>query len=395
MKKLTLRDISTEQKRVLVRVDYNVPLDGGTVADDARIRASLPTIRFLLERGAKVILVSHLGRPGGKVVDELRMDPVAGCLGELLGVEIRKIDFTVGPEAEECALALNEGEILLLENVRFEPGEEQNDLVLAEKMAKLAEIFVNDAFGTAHRAHASTEGVTRFLPAVAGLLMEKEISTLQRCLDNPERPLTAVFGGAKVSDKIGVINKFLELADYILIGGGMANTFLKAKGYDMAASFYEEGKLDSAKKLLKKIKAEDKRVYLPDDLVIVEDLAAGAPFRTVTADSVAGGWKAVDIGPSTVVNFSEIIAKSGMVVWNGPMGVFELSPFDRGTEAVARAAVESDAYVLVGGGDTAAAFEKFGISTEADYVSTGGGATLEFLEGKELPGIAALNDQTK
>lgn len=396
MKKLmTLRDMSVEQKRVLVRVDYNVPLDGGMVADDARIRASLPTIRYLLENKAKIILLSHLGRPAGEVVDEWRMDPVAGRLGELLGMKIKKVDFTVGPEVEESVLALDEGEIMLLENVRFLPGEEENDPLLAEKMAGLADVFVNDAFGTAHRAHVSTTGITGYLPSVAGFLMEKEISTLQRCLDHPGRPLTAIFGGAKVSDKIGVINKFLELADNILIGGGMANTFLRAGGYDMASSFYEEGRVDSAKQLLKKIKAGRKRVYLPDDLVIVEELEAGAPFRTVAVDSVTGGWKAVDIGPATRASFSEIVAASGMIIWNGPLGVFELSPFDRGTEAVARAAVESNAYLLVGGGDTAAAFENFGISAKVDYISTGGGATLEFLEGKELPGIGALREQDK
>ncbi|NLI69975.1 MAG: phosphoglycerate kinase [Firmicutes bacterium] len=395
MKKLTLKDVSVERKRVLVRVDYNVPLDGGVVADDARIRASLPTIRYLLGKKAKIILLSHLGRPAGEVVDEWRMDPVARCLEKLLGMKVKKIDFTVGPEVERSVRNLDGGEILLLENVRFLPGEEKNDPLLAEKIAALADIFVNDAFGTAHRAHVSTTGITRYLPAVAGFLMEKEITTLRRCLDRPERPLTAIFGGAKVSDKIGVINKFLELADNILIGGGMANTFLRAKGYDMASSFYEEGRIESARELLKKIRAGRKRVYLPDDLVIVEELVAGAPFRTVAADSVTGGWKAVDIGPGTMESFSEIVAASGMIIWNGPLGVFELSPFDRGTEAVARAAVESKAYLLVGGGDTAAAFERFGIAAEADYISTGGGATLEFLEGKELPGIAALKGLDK
>ncbi len=393
MNKLTVRDIPVGGKRVLVRVDYNVPLDKGIITDDARIRGSLPTIRYLLEREAQVILISHLGRPKGMIKEDLRLDPVAKHLSGLLDKRVGKINTVVGEEAEEAASKLKDGEILLLENVRFEGGEEKNDPQLAKKMAKLADVYVNDAFGTAHRAHASTEGVTRFLTSVAGLLMEKEIEALQRCLYNPERPFTAVFGGAKISDKIGVIHKFLDMADYLLIGGGMANTFHAAKGHNMAASLIERTKLDVARELLSIINKKKKHFYLSDDVIVVQELEEGAPFRTVTPDSVPSGWQSVDIGPVTIESFSEIIKKSRMVVWNGPLGVFEMSPFHRGTEGVARAAINSDAYVLVGGGDTAAAFEKFGIVDEADYVSTGGGATLEFLEGKDLPGIAALKER--
>lgn len=393
MKKLTVKDVPVNGKRVLVRVDYNVPLEDGVITDDTRIRASLPTIRYLLENNARIILVSHLGRPKGKVKEELRLDPVAKHLSGLLNTKVNKINVVAGEEAGAAAARLKDGEILLLENARFEEGEEKNDLQLAEKMAELADVYVNDAFGTAHRAHASTEGVARFLPAVAGLLMEKEIEALQKCLHSPEKPLTAVFGGAKVSDKIGVIKRFLDVADYLLVGGGMSNTFHAAGGHDMASSLVEKTKLDVAKELLDNIQKSKKPFYLAEDMVIVQELEEDAPFRIVTPDSIPAGWESVDIGPKTIETFSGIMKKSRMVVWNGPLGVFEKSPFHRGTEAVARAAVNSDAYVLVGGGDSAAAFEKFGIAGEADYISTGGGATLEFLEGKDLPGIAALGDK--
>lgn len=393
MKKKTVRDVSVKGKRVLIRVDYNVPLDNGIITDDTRIRASLPTIRYLLERNARIILISHLGRPKGNVTDELRLDPVAKHLSGLLNKQVNKIDTVAGDDAVAASEKMQDGGIMLLENARFEEGEEKNDLQLAEKMAKLADVYVNDAFGTAHRAHASTEGVARFLPAVAGLLMEKEIEALQKCLHSPEKPFTAVFGGAKVSDKIGVIQKFLDVADYLLVGGGMANTFHAAAGRDMADSLVERAKLDVAGELLEIINNSKKPFYLSEDVIIVRELEEGAPFRTVTPGAIPAGWQSVDIGPKTVETFSEIMKKSRMVIWNGPLGVFEKSPFHRGTEAVARAAVNSDAYVLVGGGDSAAAFEKFGIAGKADYISTGGGATLEFLEGKELPGIAALQDR--
>ncbi len=393
MSLLTVKDIPVKGKKVLVRADLNVPLHNGKVADDTRIRSSLPTIRYLIEQKARVILISHLGRPKGQVDEGLRLDPVARKLAELLDGNVIKINSITGGETEEAVSRLEEGEVLILENVRFEPGEERNDRELAQEFARLADLYVNDAFGTAHRAHASTEGVARFLPAVAGLLLEKEVEALQKCLDQPERPFTAVLGGAKVSDKIGVIQKFAEITDYLLIGGGMANTFLIAHGYDMASSFYEESRIEIAKDLLSSGQQSPKNFFLPDDLVVVKELKEGAPQRVVSIGEVPRGWQAVDIGPQSAEAFSGIIKKSRLVIWNGPLGVFEVSPFHRGTETVARAAVESDAFVLIGGGDTAAAFEKIGLIDGVDHVSTGGGATLEFLEGKELPGISVLKRQ--
>jgi len=392
LQKLTVKDVPVNDKRVLVRVDFNVPLENGKVVDDARIRASLPTILYLVQSGARVILISHLGRPKGQIVESLRLDAVSLCLTDLLGQTVKKVDQVVGKEVEKSVSELGKGEVMLLENVRFEPGEEKNDAELAQKLADLADIFVNDAFGAVHRAHASTEGVANLLPAVAGFLLEKEVNELQHCLHNPERPFTAIFGGAKVSDKIGVIRKFLDLADHIIIGGGMANTFLVAKGYDMASSFYERLQVDLAVELLEYAEKCGSIISLPEDLVIVEDLKEEAPSKVVNADSVSAGWQSVDVGPSSVEAFSRLVEKSRKIVWNGPLGVFEVSPFYRGTEAVARAAIESDAYLLVGGGDTAAAFEKFGLVDQVDHVSTGGGATLEFLEGKDLPGISVLKD---
>ncbi len=392
MQKLTVRDVPVNDKRALVRVDFNVPMENGKVADDARIRASLPTILYLVQNGARVILISHMGRPKGKIVESLRLDEVSSCLADLLELPVKKIDQVVGKEVEKSVSELGKGEVMLLENVRFEPGEEKNDAELAQKLADLADIFVNDAFGAVHRAHASTEGVANLLPAVAGFLLEKEVNELQSCLHNPDRPFTAIFGGAKVSDKIGVIRKFLDLADYIIIGGGMANTFLVAKGYDMASSFYESSQVDLAVELLEYADNCSTVISLPEDLVIVEDLREEAPSKVVNADAVPVGWQSVDMGPRSVDIFSRLVEKSRKIVWNGPLGVFEVSPFYRGTEAVARAAIESDAYLLVGGGDTAAAFEKFGLVDQVDHVSTGGGATLEFLEGRDLPGISVLKD---
>ena len=393
MKKKSVRDVSVKGKRVLVRVDYNVPLKDGKITDDTRIRASLPTINYLLEGGAAVILLSHMGRPKGTVKEELRLDPVAVRLSELLGKAVRKIGSTVGEEAEAAARDLGGGGVLLLENVRFAAEEEKNGDDFATKLAALGDIFVNDAFGTAHRAHASTVGITKHLPAVAGLLMEKEIEVLEKCLFEPKRPLTVIFGGAKVSDKIGVIKKLMELADNILIGGGMGNTFLAAKGYNMADSLVEKAKTDVAGELLKNAENSGKSFFLPQDLIVVEELKEGALNKNVSADAVPAGWQAVDIGRETAKSYVDVIKSSGTVIWNGPVGVFEIPPFHRGSETLALAAVESDAYILVGGGDTAASFESFGIAHKADFVSTGGGATLEFMEGKELPGIAALQDR--
>jgi len=391
--KKTIRDIPVESRHTLVRVDYNVPVDEGVVKDDTRIRYSLPTLQYLLERGARVILLSHLGRPKGQVKEELRLDPVAERLSSLLGRQVQKLDSVTGEEVKKTAASLEDGEVLLLENLRFHPGEEKNDPDLAGELAGLGDLYVNDAFGTAHRAHASTEGITRFLPAVAGLLMEKEINTLQSCLDNPSRPLTVVLGGAKVSDKIGVIKRFLETADRLLIGGGMANTFLAAQGYSLGASFYEKDSLEEARELLELFARGETEVYLPRDLVVVQEIKANAPNRQVEVDSIPEDWKAVDVGTSTVKEFGRVARESRLLVWNGPLGVFETSPFHQGTEGVARAATEGQAYLLLGGGDTVAAFEQLGLIERVNYASTGGGATLEFWEGRELPGITALEDK--
>lgn len=392
-KKKGINDLEVEGKKVLMRVDFNVPLDEGQVRDDTRIRAALPTIKALTERGARLVLCSHLGRPKGEVRAELKMDPVAARLAELLGRPVRKLDAVVGPEVRRAIAQMAEGEILLLENLRFETGEEKNDPLLAEQLAAPVDYFVNDAFGTAHRAHASTAGVAAHVPAVAGLLMQKEIEELSRCLENPGRPLVAILGGAKVSDKINVIRRFLTLADFLLVGGGMANTFLAARGFDMGASLYEKDLLGEATSLLQEAERSDCRLELPVDLVVTEELKAGGSSRTVSPGEINGQWKAVDIGSATAALYGEHLAHAGMVVWNGPLGVFEIPPYDRGTKLVARAVADSTAYSVVGGGDLVAALESLGLAGEIGFISTGGGATLEFWEGKELPGIAALQDK--
>ncbi|HPT33026.1 MAG TPA: phosphoglycerate kinase [Bacillota bacterium] len=394
MAKVSIEQVEVAGKRVLVRADLNVPLADGVVQDDTRIRGVLPTIKNLLERGACVILVSHLGRPKGKVVPELRLDPVAEHLSKLLGRPVRKLDQVVGEEVEKAVAESKAGEVLLLENVRFEPGEEKNDPELAARLARLADLFVNDAFGTAHRAHASTAGVAKHIPAVAGLLMIKEIEALTRCLEQPGRPLVAILGGAKVSDKIGVLRRFMQLADTLLVGGGMANTLLAAKGYDLGDSFYEAESLDLAKTLLEESGQSRCRLELPVDLLITQELKPNASYQVVSPEAVPAGWKAVDIGPETVKEYSKAVAAAGMVVWNGPLGVFEVPPFHQGTEGVARAVAESRAYSVVGGGDVVAALEKLGLADKISFISTGGGATLEFWEGKELPGIAVLQEKT-
>lgn len=391
--KRSIQDVNVKGKRVLVRVDFNVPLAGGEVKDDTRIRAALPTIRYLLGQGAKVILTSHLGRPKGEVKPELRLDPVARRLSELLGKPVQKLDKVVGESVTTAVSELREGEALLLENIRFEKGEEKNDPVLSRRLADLADLFVNDAFGTAHRAHASTAGVAEYIPAVAGLLMIKEIEVLTRCIDNPGRPLVAILGGAKVSDKINVIRRFLQLADKLLIGGGMANTFLAAQGSAMGDSLLESDLLDQANRLLEESKQSRCAIVLPEDLVVTRELKPQSPFHIVSTGAVAAGWKAVDIGPETANRYSLAVAEAGMVVWNGPLGVFEVPPFHQGTETVARAVSQSEAFSVVGGGDVVAALDSLGLAGEISFISTGGGATLEFWEGKELPGIAVLEDK--
>jgi phosphoglycerate kinase len=391
MNKKTVRDIDVKGKRVLVRVDFNVPLKDGRVSDDRRIRAALPTIQYLLDHDAAVILMSHLGRPKGEPKSEFRMDPVAERLSELLGRPVRKLDDLVGLEVEQAVRALQPGDVILLENTRFHPGETKNDPQLAEQLARLGDVFVNDAFGAAHRAHASTEGVAHRLPAVAGLLMEKELNYLGNALADPERPFVAVLGGAKISDKIGVIRNLLTRVDSLLIGGGMANTFFRAQGLETGESLVEEDVLDTARELLE---SSGDKLILPVDFVIADKFAADANARVIPAEDVPAGWRIMDIGPATVAHFTNRLAAAKTVVWNGPMGVFEFPRFADGTFGVARTlAGLQDATTIIGGGDSAAAIEQSGLAERMSHISTGGGASLEFLEGKELPGVAMLMDK--
>jgi phosphoglycerate kinase len=388
--KKTIRDVNLVGKRVIVRVDFNVPLDAGRVTDDTRIRAALPTIRYLLDQHASVILMSHLGRPRGKVVEELRLDPVASRLQELLGRTVTKLDDCVGPQVSGAVHELEPGGVLLLENLRFHPGEQSNDPTFAHELAKLADVFVNDAFGAAHRAHASTSGIADTLPSVAGLLMEKEIQFLTQAVESPNHPYVAILGGAKISDKIGVIETLLDKVETLLIGGGMANTFLLAQGYEMGDSLVEEGSVPVAKRLLG---TGRKKLVLPVDAVIADEFSAQANSRVVALDQVPANWRVMDIGPRTVELFTRRLSGARTVVWNGPMGVFELEPFAAGTRAVAQALAGLRATTIIGGGDSVAAITQAGLADKMSHISTGGGASLEFLEGKELPGIAALQDK--
>ena len=390
MNKKTIRDVSWPGKRALVRCDFNVPLDANLqITDDTRIRAAVPTLQYLLEHGAAVILCSHLGRPKG-VQDNLRLNPVAVRLSELLGQPVIKLDDCIGPEVEAAAEAMKPCDVLLLENLRFYPEEEKNNPEFAAKLAKLADVWVNDAFGTAHRAHASTAGVASYLPAVAGFLLEKEIAFLGEAVQNPKRPFVAILGGAKISDKIGVIENLLTRADTLLIGGGMANTFLKAKGYELGDSLVEASSLELAAQLI--AKAGDK-LLVPVDVVVADAFSADARKKVTAADAVEAGWRVLDIGPQTVDLYASRIRGAKTVVWNGPMGVFEFPPFAQGTFAIARALADSEATTIVGGGDSVAAVEQAGLAERITHISTGGGASLEFLEGRELPGIAALNSR--
>jgi phosphoglycerate kinase len=387
--KKTVRDIDVASKRVLVRVDFNVPLDDRGVADDTRIKAALPTIRYLIGEGARTILCSHLGRPKGKVVEELRLDPVAGRLSELLDQEVIKLDDCVGLEVEEAVGKLERGQVMLLENTRFHPEERENDPEFAQALASLAELYVNDAFAAAHRAHASTEGVAHDLPAVAGLLMERELEALTQVRENPEHPFVAVFGGAKISDKIGVIDQLWDRLERLLIGGGMANTFFKAQGLEVGDSLVEDDSLDVAKEILAR---SGGKMVLPLDVVAATEISEDARRQTVPPDQVPAGWKILDIGPRTIEAFREALKGAKMAIWNGPLGVFEVAPFAEGTLAIAHAMAELDATTVTGGGETAAAINEAGLANRMTHVSTGGGAFLEFMEGRELPGVAALED---
>ena len=393
MSKLTIKDLDLRGKRVLMRVDFNVPLTPDLkVSDDTRIKAALPTIKYALEQSAKVILMSHLGRPKGKVVEELRLTPVAKRLSELLGQEVKKVDDCVGEEVERAVSELKDGEVLLLENVRFHPEEEKNDPEFAKQLAKLGDVFINDAFGSCHRAHASVVGVADYLPAAAGFLLMKEIEYFEKILHNPEKPFYAILGGAKVSDKIGVIENLLNLADKILIGGGMAYTFLKAQGIAIGGSKLEEDKIEIAGQLLAEAQKRDKKIILPQDHIVVEKIDPEAQAE-ITGLEIPEGKIAVDIGPKTVEIFKQELKDAKMIVWNGPLGIFEMDKFAAGTRQVAEFVGQLPAIKVAGGGDTAACLEKFGLSDKFDHVSTGGGASLEYLEGKTLPGIAALKEK--
>lgn len=384
----TLKELDVTGKRVLVRVDFNVPLDGDRITDDTRVRAALPTIHALLDRGASVILVSHLGRPKGQINPKYSLQPVADRLGELLDAPVLFAGDVVGPSAEAIAASIEPGQVALLENVRFEPGEEKNDDALATKLAGLADAYVNDAFGAAHRAHASTAGVAAKLPNAAGLLMERELSALSKALDDPARPLVVLLGGAKISDKIGVIRKFLESADAILVGGGIANTLLAAEGREMGRSLVEKESIDTARQILVEATSSTCDLVIPVDYVVATSPDDADNAQTVT--DVALDQAIFDIGPASVIEFAVWIRKARTIVWNGPMGLFEIPPFDAGTRAIAEAVASSDGYSIVGGGDSVAAVQQTGLADEIDHISTGGGASLEFLEGQTLPGVAAL-----
>ena len=388
--KKTIRDISVKGKRVLVRVDFNVPVKDGVVGDDTRIRAALPTLEYLLENGAALILCSHLGRPKGEVKPEFSLRPVADHLSKLVGKPVAFAEDCIGPKAEEAAKALKAGDVLLLENTRFHAGETKNDPEISKGLAALADVYVNDAFGSAHRAHSSTTGVAEFLPAVSGFLLEKEIKYLGQAVADPEKPFVAILGGAKISDKIGVIKNLLTKADSILIGGGMANTFFKAEGYPVGDSLVEDEALETAQELLNQ---GGTKIRLPVDVVIADKFEADANQKTVSTGPIPDGWRILDIGPETTAHYAKIIKDAKTVVWNGPMGVFEFPEFAKGTFAIAQAAAESDAVSIVGGGESVAAVKQSGLADKITHISTGGGASLEMLEGLTLPGVAALQDK--
>jgi phosphoglycerate kinase len=393
MDKMTIKDVDVKGKRVLCRVDFNAPMKEGEVGDDTRIRAALPTITYLMEQRAKIILVSHLGRPNGEVNESLRLDSIARHLANLLEKEVAKSNDAYGPEVEDYINRMAEGDVLLLENVRFYPGEEKNDPEFAKSLAQLSDVYVNDAFGAAHRAHASTEGVAHYLPAVAGLLMEKELEFLGKSLEHPERPFTAIIGGAKVKDKIGVIENLLTKVDNLIIGGGLSYTFIKALGHEIGNSLVEEDKIELAQRFIEQAKEKGVNLLLPVDCVVADEFSRTATTQVVDVEEIPADWEGLDIGPRTIDLFRNVIVDSKLVIWNGPMGVFEYDLFAQGTNSIAKAVADCDGTTIIGGGDSAAAVEKAALSEYMTHVSTGGGASLEFMEGKVLPGVAALKDK--
>jgi phosphoglycerate kinase len=390
MDKKTVKDIDLTGKRVLMRVDFNVPMADGKVTDDKRIKAALPTIKYVLDQGASLVLMSHLGRPKGKVDPTMSLKAASEVLSEHLGIPVKMAPDCIGAEVEAEAKALHPGEVLMLENTRFHPGEEKNDLDLAKEMSVLGDIFVNDAFGSAHRAHSSTEGVAHYLPAVSGFLMEQELEYLGRAIANPEHPYIAILGGAKISDKILVVETLLSKCDKLIIGGGMANTFLAAKGLNMQDSLVEETSVETAKEIMKK---SGEGIVLPIDAVVADKFDADANSKVVDVDKIPAGWRMLDVGPKTLELYKNTLNGAKLIVWNGPVGVFEMPKFAEGTFALAKLLAESGAVTVIGGGDSASAVKKAGVAKQMTHVSTGGGASLEFLEGKELPGVAALQNK--
>ena len=391
--KQTMNDVEVKGQRVFVRVDFNVPMAEGKITDDTRIRAAIPTIEQLVEKGAKVILASHLGRPKGEVNEDMRLTAVGERLAELMNKDVKKLDESIGEAVEQAVADMQDGDIILLENVRFHKGEEKNDEELAKAFASLADLYINDAFGAAHRAHASTEGIAKHVPAVSGLLMQKELDVLGKALSEPERPFTAIIGGAKVKDKIGVIENLLDKVDHLIIGGGLSFTFVKALGYEIGSSLLEEDKIELAKSFIEQAKAKGVALHMPVDAVVANEFSKDAETKVVDIDAIPADWMGLDIGPKTAAKYAEVIKDSKLIIWNGPMGVFEMEKFANGTKTVADAMAATEGYTIIGGGDSAAAVEQFEVADKMDHISTGGGASLELMEGKELPGIVALNDK--